>query len=182
MKGLGGVSPSIVFLRFPGYTIESLSYFVQCDEMMLFRCCLTFLYLKNIRTNVINIFFGFFSVKNPTMRRGFFYTWVLLTASSAGGNFAILSYASVILQASGVTLSPELQAMSIPTVMIIGSLSSVVFVERIGRKVKILQYISAKILKLINLEICKLFFVFSGCLFNKKVNYPVLIYLFMFLK
>lgn len=52
-----------------------------------------------------------------------------------GGNFVISIYASVIIKNSGVTVRPELQALSLPAIMIIGSLVSTVTVEKYGRKV-----------------------------------------------
>ncbi|KAI5638921.1 sugar transporter domain-containing protein [Phthorimaea operculella] len=61
--------------------------------------------------------------------------FAIMTIVSANGCFAILTYASTILATSGVTVSPELQAMSFPAVSIIGGFISMASVERFGRKI-----------------------------------------------
>lgn len=53
----------------------------------------------------------------------------------AGGNYAILAYASVIIRNAGVTVSPDLQTISFPALMALGTLASAFTVEKFGRKV-----------------------------------------------
>lgn len=59
---------------------------------------------------------------------------IILTGASSGG-FTILNYAATILSTSGVGLSPELQSLSIPIFMTIGSLFTFATVDKLGRKV-----------------------------------------------
>ncbi|XP_028039554.1 facilitated trehalose transporter Tret1-like [Bombyx mandarina] len=77
-------------------------------------------------------FFGIF--KQPVWRRGFLIMFVIITTHGLNGVFTIVTYASTILRASGITLNPELQLLSIPTFMIISSALSITLVERMGRK------------------------------------------------
>ncbi|XP_037967243.2 facilitated trehalose transporter Tret1 isoform X2 [Plutella xylostella] len=67
-------------------------------------------------------------------RRAFYIGLFVVSLLDFGGNFVISIYASVIIKNSGVTVRPELQALSLPAIMIIGSLVSTVTVEKYGRK------------------------------------------------
>ncbi|KAJ2951602.1 hypothetical protein O0L34_g13758 [Tuta absoluta] len=73
--------------------------------------------------------------KERSWRSPILLMFAIMTIVSANGCFAILTYASTILASSGVTVSPELQAMSFPAVMIIGGFISMACVERFGRKI-----------------------------------------------
>ncbi|XP_059061344.1 facilitated trehalose transporter Tret1-2 homolog [Achroia grisella] len=74
-------------------------------------------------------------LKNKAWRKGLLIIMMVITCQAFNGSFAIVTYASTILMTSGVTISPEVQTISIPAVMIFGSAISIVCVERMGRKV-----------------------------------------------
>ncbi|KAM3958161.1 facilitated trehalose transporter Tret1-like [Aphomia sociella] len=73
-------------------------------------------------------------LKNKPWRMGVMLLMALCTIQAINGCFAIATYASSILVISGVTLSAELQSLSIPAFMLLGSLVSIVFVDKVGRK------------------------------------------------
>lgn len=60
---------------------------------------------------------------------------MIMVCHGLNGGFTIISYAAIILAQAGVTISPELQSLAIPAFMILGSLLSMVCIERLGRKV-----------------------------------------------
>ncbi|XP_026750502.2 facilitated trehalose transporter Tret1-like [Galleria mellonella] len=74
-------------------------------------------------------------LKNKPWRKGLLLLLLVFTFQAGNGCFAIITYASSILVSSGVTISPDIQTLSIPAVMIIGSVFSIACVERVGRKV-----------------------------------------------
>ncbi|XP_052748279.1 uncharacterized protein LOC113511257 [Galleria mellonella] len=74
-------------------------------------------------------------LKNKPWRKGLLMIMTVITCQAFNGSFAIVTYASTILVTSGVTISPDVQTLSIPAVMIVGSAISIVCVERMGRKV-----------------------------------------------
>lgn len=69
-------------------------------------------------------------------RNGLIISLVLHGVRGMGGSLVILSYASIILERSGVTVDKLAQTMTIPAVMIVGIGISLVIVDRLGRKVK----------------------------------------------
>ncbi|XP_059061366.1 facilitated trehalose transporter Tret1-like [Achroia grisella] len=73
-------------------------------------------------------------LKTKPWRKGLLLLLLLITVQAGNGCFAIITYASSILVGSGVTLSPDIQTLSIPAVMIIGSVFSIACVEKVGRK------------------------------------------------
>uniref|UniRef100_A0A2A4J9N1 Major facilitator superfamily (MFS) profile domain-containing protein n=1 Tax=Heliothis virescens TaxID=7102 RepID=A0A2A4J9N1_HELVI len=73
-------------------------------------------------------------LKNKTWRRGFLIIMTLVTLQTNSGNFATLTYSPAILKSAGVTWNPELQTLSFPAVMILGSFISMSCVEKFGRK------------------------------------------------
>lgn len=75
-------------------------------------------------------------VSDKASRRAVLCGLLMVVILDTGGNFAILAYASVILKQSGVIVQPHLQAMSIPIIMLIGSIVSTFTVETFGRKVR----------------------------------------------
>ncbi|KOB70431.1 Sugar transporter 4 [Operophtera brumata] len=74
-------------------------------------------------------------LKNKPWRHAFLLSIAMISVGSINGNFAILTYASTILASSGVTFSPELQTLSFPAVMILGSFISMCCVEKVGRRI-----------------------------------------------
>lgn len=58
----------------------------------------------------------------------------MMTVANLNGNFAVLTFAAQILSSSGVTFSPDLQSLSFPLVLILGSFASMSCVEKFGRK------------------------------------------------
>ncbi|XP_021201351.3 facilitated trehalose transporter Tret1 [Helicoverpa armigera] len=73
-------------------------------------------------------------LKNKAWRRGFLLIMLLVTLQTNSGNFATLTYSPAILKSAGVTWNPELQTLSFPAVMILGSFISMSCVEKFGRK------------------------------------------------
>ncbi|XP_063371780.1 facilitated trehalose transporter Tret1-like [Cydia amplana] len=73
-------------------------------------------------------------LSNKISRKALCLSFLALTLLDLGGNYAIIAYASVILKDSGVTISPELQALSFPALLALGCLLSVFTVEKFGRK------------------------------------------------
>ncbi|KAJ0171605.1 hypothetical protein K1T71_013155 [Dendrolimus kikuchii] len=74
-------------------------------------------------------------LKNTAWCRGFLVILLTFTIAASNGNFVIVTYASTILSSSGVTVSPELQTLSFPVVMILASIFSMTVVEKVGRKI-----------------------------------------------
>ncbi|XP_063380403.1 facilitated trehalose transporter Tret1-like [Cydia fagiglandana] len=73
-------------------------------------------------------------LSDKVSRRALGLSFLCMTMLDLGGNYGIVAYASVILKQSGVTFSPELQALSFPILMTLGSLISAVTIEKFGRK------------------------------------------------
>ncbi|KAL4712918.1 hypothetical protein ACJJTC_011988 [Scirpophaga incertulas] len=73
-------------------------------------------------------------LKTKAWCKSFILCMLMLTALDANGYFTILHYAWTIMTQSGVTVNPELQTLSIPALMILGSVVSMSLVERLGRK------------------------------------------------
>ncbi|XP_062530197.1 facilitated trehalose transporter Tret1-like [Bombyx mori] len=74
--------------------------------------------------------------KQKSWRNGFLLSLTIMSIFSCNGSYAIMTFASAILSSFGVTVSPELQALSFPAVMLLASLLSLFYVERLGRKVR----------------------------------------------
>ncbi|XP_068625054.1 facilitated trehalose transporter Tret1-like [Battus philenor] len=74
--------------------------------------------------------------RNKKWRRIVVLMLMIMTAHGNNGAFAIINYGSSTLASCGVqySISPELQSLSFPVVMIFGSLVSMGCVERFGRK------------------------------------------------
>ncbi|XP_064074972.1 facilitated trehalose transporter Tret1-like [Vanessa tameamea] len=75
-------------------------------------------------------------LRDKTWRRSFILIMTLFLFHGLNGAYAIITYASTVLISTGVKfdISPEIQTLSFPIVMIIGSLTLAVIVERCGRK------------------------------------------------
>lgn len=87
-------------------------------------------------------------MKDPAWRRGLVLIFATFTFHATSGAFIIFNYASSILVATGVefSISPEVQTMSLPALMIIASLLLMVIVEKCGRKVRnIASYVNYEI-------------------------------------
>ncbi|VVC89650.1 unnamed protein product [Leptidea sinapis] len=76
-------------------------------------------------------------LRDKSWRRGLIIMLATFTVHAWNGAFAILTYASAILSSTGnvFDISPELQTISFPIVMIIASLSLTGIAERFGRRV-----------------------------------------------
>ncbi|XP_011554293.3 facilitated trehalose transporter Tret1 [Plutella xylostella] len=73
-------------------------------------------------------------VKNRVYRKIIALVVTMLTVQALSGNFAVISYAAIIMAEFKVTINPDLQTMSFPVVMIAGAMVSMTFVERFGRR------------------------------------------------
>ncbi|XP_050668172.1 facilitated trehalose transporter Tret1-like isoform X1 [Leptidea sinapis] len=76
-------------------------------------------------------------IRDKSWRQGLIIMLATFTLHSWNGAFAILTYASAILSSTGnvFDISPQLQTISFPIVMIIASLSLTGVAERFGRRV-----------------------------------------------
>ncbi|XP_045455971.1 facilitated trehalose transporter Tret1-like [Melitaea cinxia] len=74
--------------------------------------------------------------KNRTWRRGFVLIMIAFTFFEMNGAFAIVTFASTVLTSTGIefVISPELLLLSLPIVMLAGSLALASCIERYGRK------------------------------------------------
>ncbi|CAH2988931.1 unnamed protein product [Chilo suppressalis] len=72
--------------------------------------------------------------KNKAWCRGFILCTILMITLDMNGYYTIFTFALKIMTESGITANPELQTLSIPVLMIIGSLFSMICVEKLGRK------------------------------------------------
>ncbi|XP_053615814.1 facilitated trehalose transporter Tret1-like [Plodia interpunctella] len=73
-------------------------------------------------------------LKTKYSRNGLIIVLIVISVQAMNGTYSIFTYASSIMSASKVTLSPELQTLSIPIMLIVGSFISIICVERIGRQ------------------------------------------------
>ncbi|XP_041970159.1 facilitated trehalose transporter Tret1-like [Aricia agestis] len=75
-------------------------------------------------------------LKEKSWRRGVIIMFVMFTFYSLNGTFTILTYASAILASTEeYDISPELQTLSLPIVMIVASILLTVIIDRFRRKV-----------------------------------------------
>ncbi|XP_063542404.1 facilitated trehalose transporter Tret1-like [Cydia strobilella] len=72
--------------------------------------------------------------KDRAWRKGYLLAALMMTAQTFCGNFAVLTYGSTILEGTGVQFDPELVAISFPAIMLVGSIVSIMVIERIGRR------------------------------------------------
>ncbi|XP_053615505.1 facilitated trehalose transporter Tret1-like [Plodia interpunctella] len=73
-------------------------------------------------------------VKSKYSRTGLGILMLILGTQATNGTYVIFTYASFIISSSGVKMSPELQTLSIPIVLIVGSLVSISCIEKFRRK------------------------------------------------
>ncbi|XP_046973646.1 facilitated trehalose transporter Tret1-like, partial [Vanessa cardui] len=75
-------------------------------------------------------------MKNKLWRRGFILIMIAFTFYEINGAFAIITFASTVISSTGIDfeVSPEIQSLSFPIVMITGSLTLASCIERFGRK------------------------------------------------
>uniref|UniRef100_A0A2A4JNL8 Major facilitator superfamily (MFS) profile domain-containing protein n=1 Tax=Heliothis virescens TaxID=7102 RepID=A0A2A4JNL8_HELVI len=86
-------------------------------------------YFKSIPDiSIITVF------KTKAWRKAFLIMIMVILVHATNGGYSILNYASILLSDSGVTISPELQSLSIPICMIVGSLITMATIDRLGRK------------------------------------------------
>ncbi|XP_030024401.2 facilitated trehalose transporter Tret1 [Manduca sexta] len=95
-------------------------------------------------------------LRNKAWRRGFVLSLVIMSISACNGNFAIVTHAAAILSTSGVGVSPELQTLSFPAVLLLGSFLSMACVERVGRKVILSTAFSVAAVSLVTVASCLL--------------------------
>ncbi|CAK1543354.1 unnamed protein product [Leptosia nina] len=74
--------------------------------------------------------------QNKAWRRGFIVLILVWFTQTWGGSFSIVTYASAILEATGsdLDISPQIQSVSFPIVMIIASFTLTLVAERCGRR------------------------------------------------
>ncbi|XP_061723861.1 facilitated trehalose transporter Tret1-like [Cydia pomonella] len=73
--------------------------------------------------------------KDHAWRKGYILAALMITTHTFCGNFAILTYGSTILEETGVLFDPELVAISFPAIMLVGSIVSIMVIERMGRRI-----------------------------------------------
>ncbi|XP_013138215.1 PREDICTED: facilitated trehalose transporter Tret1-like [Papilio polytes] len=115
---------TIAFLR--GLDVDNESVKREIDIMKKQQ-----LYFESLpKISLISIF------KNKSWRGLIILALLIITVHATNGTYAIINYGSSILASSGVqySISAELQSLSFPVMLIIGSLVSMGCVERFGRK------------------------------------------------
>ncbi|XP_048001296.1 facilitated trehalose transporter Tret1-like [Leguminivora glycinivorella] len=73
-------------------------------------------------------------LKDRAWRKGYTLAALMMAAQTLCGNFALLTHGAGILAGSGAQVDPALLAISLPAVMLLGSLVSIAVIERIGRR------------------------------------------------
>ncbi|CAH0629168.1 unnamed protein product [Chrysodeixis includens] len=73
-------------------------------------------------------------LKDKAWRKAFIIMLLIIIVHATNGAFSILNYAATIVSTSGVAMSPELQALSIPICMTVGCLITFLTIDRLGRK------------------------------------------------
>lgn len=72
--------------------------------------------------------------KTKEWRKAFLIMIMVILTHATNGGFSIVNYAATLLSDSGVQISPDLQALSIPICMIVGSLITMACIDKLGRK------------------------------------------------
>ncbi|CAB3222728.1 unnamed protein product [Arctia plantaginis] len=73
--------------------------------------------------------------KDKAMRRGFIIMVIIFSVLALNGTFSIINFAVILLADSEMKISPEAQALSIPTCLILGTSITMYAVDKFGRKV-----------------------------------------------
>lgn len=60
---------------------------------------------------------------------------LVILVHASNGSFSVLNYTASLLQDSGMKISPELQSLSIPIFMTLGSIITITTIDKLGRKV-----------------------------------------------
>ena len=83
-------------------------------------------------------------MKNSSWRHGFILIMLIITFYGVNGAFVIVTFASKMLTSTGIKfdISPEIQSLSFPIVMVIASLGLTIIVERCGRRVRFFLFFS----------------------------------------
>lgn len=93
-----------------------------------------FLSTSNYTVNYLNILFIFF-IDYPAARKAFLIGVVLVALNQLNGSFTMLNYTATIFKESGSNLTPNMSAIVIGTIQVIGTIISTSLVEKAGRKV-----------------------------------------------
>lgn len=71
----------------------------------------------------------------PVPRKALFIGIVLITLNEFSGVFPMIHYTATIFEESGSNLTPNVSAICVGVLQIIGTYMSTILVDRIGRKV-----------------------------------------------
>ncbi|KAJ8724716.1 hypothetical protein PYW07_015674 [Mythimna separata] len=72
--------------------------------------------------------------KTKAWRKAFLIMIMVILGHALNGGFSIINYAATLLADSGVQISPDLQALSIPICMTVGSLITMACIDKLGRR------------------------------------------------
>ncbi|XP_063369844.1 facilitated trehalose transporter Tret1-like [Cydia amplana] len=75
--------------------------------------------------------------KNKAWRKAYLISALVIAVQALSGNFALVTYGANIVS-SVANMNAELQTLSFPTIMMLGSVVSVCVIERVGRKIILL--------------------------------------------
>lgn len=72
--------------------------------------------------------------KTKPWRKAFIIMILVILVHASNGSFSVLNYTATLLQDSGMNISPELQSLSIPIFMTLGSIITITTIDKLGRK------------------------------------------------
>ncbi|CAH0668647.1 unnamed protein product [Spodoptera exigua] len=72
--------------------------------------------------------------KTKPWRKACIIMILVILVHAFNGSFSVLNYTATLLQDSGMNISPELQSLSIPIFMTLGSIVTIITIDKLGRK------------------------------------------------
>lgn len=89
-------------------------------------------------------------LKDKAWRKAYLISALVIAVQALSGNFALVTYGANIVS-SVANMNAELQTLSFPTIMMMGSVVSVCIMERVGRKIILLFSYAVSVLSLSSL-------------------------------
>lgn len=81
--------------------------------------------------------------------RGFIIGPTLMAVSQFSGTFTISNYASIIFKASGSTIEPNMSAIVMGSVQVLGTCCASILIDKLGRKVLLLMWTAGSTIALL---------------------------------
>ncbi|XP_038212064.1 facilitated trehalose transporter Tret1-2 homolog [Zerene cesonia] len=103
-------------------------------------------------------------VKEKAWRRGIIIAILLFSVQAWNGAYAIITYASPILESTGVKfdISPEYQSISFPIVMVLANCALTIVVEKCGRKILLTGAFLISAIAMISLSAAMIMQLYGG--------------------